>query len=244
MLLGDKLSERPLTFLDHSDEGVEGYGANMRLEFRRFTCQISLMVLPRCLEGVGVQLLYETIQVRYETVKFAGQIFAKEDATRLQVRKHLLEGYDLLVCLVPPIVDEDIDRWDFRFETLPELAIALVSDEDLHRFVLEFLAPLVDVNTIDAAFRPKIVSPHGETAAGVNANLQNVDFLATELPEVAVINLAKGWVNRAETLFETKTSTVADADIQATAAAFAPTFSGHDGGAVGLPGLCGQGIGA
>lgn len=76
MLLGDKPGERPLTFLDHSDEGVEGYGANMRLELRRLACQISLMVLPRCLGVVGVQLVYETIHVRYETAKFAGQIFA------------------------------------------------------------------------------------------------------------------------------------------------------------------------
>ena len=157
MFLGDKFGERPLTFFDRGNEGIEGHGVNVRLNFGRRACQIAPVILRRHREVVSVQLVYEASQIGNETGEFPGQVFAKEDPARLQVRQHLLEGHDLLVRLVPAVVDEDIDRRDFRLEAFPKRAITLVPDYHLcivHAGQVAELVPEAVAQLAAAANRP------------------------------------------------------------------------------------------
>src|ERR1700733_10970340 len=90
---------------------------------------------------------------------------------------------------MPSIVDHDVHRTYFLFEAAPKLTVGLVSDEYTNGIVLVGFAGSLNVDADNSAFFPKIIAPHIETAAAVDANLDNDDFTASKASEMPVIYL-------------------------------------------------------
>ena len=58
----------------------------------------------------------QSIYVRSKRIKRAGHVLAKIDSTWSEMRKQFLERDDLLIGLVAPIIDYDIEGWDLLLE--------------------------------------------------------------------------------------------------------------------------------
>jgi hypothetical protein len=103
--------------------------------------------------------------------------------------KDLLECDNLLLVLMSPVIDRDVEGRNFLFEAGPELTIRLVASEYFDLIILIYFAIRIAVNTVDPAFWPEISLPHLQTPPSINPDLEDVDFLPDELGEVSIIYL-------------------------------------------------------
>jgi hypothetical protein len=82
---------------------------------------------------------------------------------------------------VPTIVNDNITFGGLLTERFPELPVCLVTNIYLYLFPLIFSASFLDVNAGDTAFRTEVGTPHGETAAAVDADFDDVSIRSDKL---------------------------------------------------------------
>ena len=149
---------------------------------------------PARLTGLDVPMPYNgdlerLVIPQTEGIVAAVDVLAQEDPARVEVGQHLFERHALLLGRVAAVVDQDVDRGLGPAELPPELAIALVPDQDLGVVVLVDAAGRLDVDPRDLALVAEILAPHRQAAAAVDAHLDDVDGAVDELGEVALVDL-------------------------------------------------------
>jgi hypothetical protein len=116
-------------------------------------------------------------------------IFAQKNATGAQMRQKRFHCGDLLISFMAAVIDHDIEFRNIFFESLPERSIGLVANKDLRLRVLVTLADSFLVYAINMDAWPKVVFPHLQAAAGIDADFEHVNVFAHELREVPVVDL-------------------------------------------------------
>src|SRR5262249_35611815 len=91
--------------------------------------------------------------------------------------------------MVAAIVDQHIQPGHLRLDLLPEAAVALIANEDLGPFVFIGLAGTLYVNAVDVTLGAEILPPHPEASAAIDADFQQVQFSASELLQVTMVNI-------------------------------------------------------
>src|ERR1700730_7079531 len=87
------------------------------------------------------------------------------------------------------VIDDDVDVRNVPFEAVPKAAVCLVTDEHFHSIVFVCLAGRLDVYAIDVARGSEVIFPHFQASTAVDADLQDVNSLASESTEVPVIDV-------------------------------------------------------
>src|SRR4051812_27920429 len=108
---------------------------------------------------VGMQLRGKATQVECKTVEFTVDVLAHVDPAGPHMRYEFLKCYDLLLWVVPAVVDDDVHDGHVLAEPLPESAIGLIAHEDASVLVFVDLARIVDVDAVNMALRTKVVPP-------------------------------------------------------------------------------------
>src|SRR5271165_4855485 len=117
-------------------------------------------------------------------VELAVHVLAEVYTAGRQMWKDLLECHDLLMSHVATVVHHDVEVRDFALESPPEVAVALVADEDFYRRSLVDPAGVLDVHAVDETVRSEVVLPHPEAAAAVDADFQDAYRAPDELGEM------------------------------------------------------------
>jgi GT2 family glycosyltransferase len=131
----------------------------------------------------------EAVDERVIRLQDAVDVLAQVHAAGTDVRQHGLERRDLLVGLVPAIVDQHVDLRHFNAESSPECRVRLVPDEDRGPVAFVGATIRLDVDAVHAAALTEVVAPHFEASTAVDPDLHDV-YLTTDEPcEVALINL-------------------------------------------------------
>jgi hypothetical protein len=136
----------------------------------------------------SVQTVCQFKHVGREEVAGIVDVLTQVNAAWTNMAEHFFKRDDLLFGQMPPIVHQNINCRDLLPKSAPEVAIGLITNEDLGSVSLVELASWLNVNPVNSASRPKIVRPHVEAAAAVDSHLHNVDLAANELFEVAMVD--------------------------------------------------------
>src|SRR5262245_19360229 len=131
------------------------HGVDRSLEVRRAVADLRF-VWPHA----RVQIVGPGAYVGGKTVQRATHVLAEVDAAGPQMRQDLFERRDLLLGVMPAVVDHDIDARNLALEARPKVAIILISDEDARAVVLVRLASGLDVDSEHVAARNGISFPH------------------------------------------------------------------------------------
>lgn len=137
----------------------------------------------------AVKMTYQAADVSREMMVNSVNIFTKIYSAGPEVRKSFLQRHNLVLWGVPSIIDDNVERWNLLFETLPKETIGLITDKHSGAFFFINPALLLNIDPINFALCTEIFLPHPETAPAVDANLQNIYFSSDKLPEVTVINI-------------------------------------------------------
>jgi hypothetical protein len=89
--------------------------------------------------------------------------------------------------LVPAVVDDHVDHWDFFAKGSPKCWICLVADEDSDAVGFVSTAVRLDVDSIYAGTRAEVMSPHPQASSAEDADFDHVYLAADELSEVALV---------------------------------------------------------
>jgi hypothetical protein len=113
----------------------------------------------------------EPVDECVERVKAAMDVFAEIHTARADVRKHRLKRFDLLMGLMPAVIDQNVDRRDGLAEALPERGASLVPDEDMD--VIMFVGPArrFDIDAVDVGSATEVVLPHLKASTAEDADL-------------------------------------------------------------------------
>ena len=136
-----------------------------------------------------IEVMRKTMHIRRESVENTMDILAEVDAPGTQMWQQFLKSGNLLFRKMTTIIDDDIDVRCFPFESLPKAPVCLVTDAYFHGVVFVCLAGRLDVDTVNSARGPEVILPHFQTSTTVDADFQDVSFLAPESAEVPVIDL-------------------------------------------------------
>jgi hypothetical protein len=105
------------------------------------------------------------------------------------MRQQLLDRYQLLNRFMAAIVDYDVDTRYLRLQALQEISISLVADEHRYPIVLVNSTGVLNIHSINMTLFAKIFPPHLKAAATINADLEYVHLLSSELLKMAVIDI-------------------------------------------------------
>src|SRR5262249_11253286 len=86
------------------------------------------------------------------------------------------------------VVDNYIQGRRLGLETLPKVAIGLVSYGNGNRARLICFALRLNIDTVDVGLWTKVVPPHLQAATAVYSNFQNVYLAAAETAEMTIID--------------------------------------------------------
>src|SRR5215472_14110247 len=86
------------------------------------------------------------------------------------------------------VIDHYIQGRRRGLETLPEVAIGLISYGNGNRARLICFALRLNIDTIYVRLWAKVVLPHLEAAAAIDSNLQNIYLASPETIEVTIID--------------------------------------------------------
>mmetsp|Transcript_132860 Transcript_132860/g.413078 ORF Transcript_132860/g.413078 Transcript_132860/m.413078 type:complete len:235 (-) Transcript_132860:217-921(-) len=113
------------------------------------------------------------------------------DAVRGHVVERLHKRGEHLVCLVPPIVHQDVQRPldDGGEEVLPHAHLCLITDHNGCRRIREPGDLRVDVNAEDLASRAERGVPHVDGAARLDPDLAQCNVLACKRAEVSLVRI-------------------------------------------------------
>jgi hypothetical protein len=89
--------------------------------------------------------------------------------------------------LVSAVVDQNVHHGHGLPEPFPEPPVGLIANVDRRLDVLIHPAGWLDVHPVKPTARPEVVLPHQQTAAAVDADLDDRDLATDELVQVAVI---------------------------------------------------------
>jgi len=149
-----------------------------------------LIVVWRLRYPLGlIQLVMQAVHERRKGVQFPMYVFTAIDAAWPQVPQQLLEAYNLLLGQMAAVVYDDIEDRHRLAKFAPELAVSLVADEDLHLAALIDTAGRFDIDAIDMHFGTKIVAPHVQTSAAINADFKEVNLLIAKPVKMTVVNI-------------------------------------------------------
>jgi hypothetical protein len=81
--------------------------------------------------------------------------------------------------IVAAVINDDVKGFFSRSNVVPELRRSLVANDDLYSVASIRHAGGLDVDPRDMRRWPKVVAPHVEAAAAVDANLQDPHRLPT-----------------------------------------------------------------
>ena len=152
----------------------------------------------RCLNRAGgiararsqrMQLIDQAGNVGGKGVAFGMNILTDIDATRAQMRQHLLQTHLLLPRRMTAVVDDDVERWDVTTEACPERPILLVADMNRHILGLICHSAVVEIHPVNVGSFTEIRLPHPQTTAAEDADFSELDLLSPEFGKVSVVNL-------------------------------------------------------
>jgi hypothetical protein len=86
-----------------------------------------------------------------------------------------------------PIVDENVHHADFLFESAPKPPVGLIPDEYANRRAFIRFAGGFNIDADDLTVRPKVLSPHFQAAAAINADFYNDNVTASKTLEMPVV---------------------------------------------------------
>ena len=110
-------------------------------------------------------------------------------AMGLDDRKQRFTGSNLLLHRVAAVIDQDVDGRQGLGQGCEELAIALVTDEDLRTGLFEAFAVRVDVDPEELGIRAEVVAPHLQRPALRHPELDHIDRPPAKGREVPFVDV-------------------------------------------------------
>jgi hypothetical protein len=87
------------------------------------------------------------------------------------------------------IIDYDVEWRNLFFESRPEIAVGLISNIHFDAIAFIVFARRFDVDAVNSALSPEILSPHIEAPAAVDPDLENPDFTAPESAQMSIVDV-------------------------------------------------------
>ena len=108
------------------------------------------------------------------------EVFAYINSLLVNMWKEHSEGRDLLIHLVTPIVDQNVNSGESLCQMPQEFFIGLVPDENRNLFFLQLLAIGIDIDSIDPGLGTKVAFPHLQGPAVEHPDFQQMNFRSPE----------------------------------------------------------------
>jgi hypothetical protein len=90
---------------------------------------------------------------------------------------------------VTTVVNYDVNPRYLIEEIAPETPVGLVPDEDAYTLALVGPARRLDIYTVKSAAVTEVVLPHLEAPAAEDADVEDVDLVPDELPQMSVVDV-------------------------------------------------------